>query len=451
MKAQQDDLVKVFEDFIGGQKVLIADTNAAARATLCKLLIEMGIKTAQLVLTSSYPKAEAEIETSRPKLVICDFDLGSRSGLDLLQKQRAKFPDSKDSLFVLATGNNSQSAVARAAEEDVDCFILKPFSSITFRSSILKAVVLKVQPPEYLKVIDRGKTYLTSGQLDEAIKSFEFAAGLDPSPSLACYYLGQANFVKKALEPAEGGYRSGLNYNKIHYRCMVGLYEVLAARKLSKDAYEVIKRISQYFPANPKRLAEVLRLAVVTESYDDIEKYYQLFIQIDDRNEEIVRYICAALVVCGKYYLRKGLQSRALELFQKAAVSAAGRTNILREIIMALVEYGLLKFADEYLGRFPPDTQSGKDYLTMKLLIAHNSTPALRVVDTGRDILKMGIQDPLVYQILISRTGEAGLNASVQDLVNKAAALWPEKKDFFQKLAEDAAKKGAQSAVKTEK
>ncbi len=428
-----DALARVFTQFIADKKIVVADSSATSRSTIANLLTFMGAKMTNIRLASDYDTAEAEIKATKPHMVICDYDLGRQSGLNLLQSQRVQLPEARDSLFVLVTGNSSQSAVARAAEEDVDTFVLKPFTKEILRQSILRAALLKISPPAYVKTINAGKELLFSGKIDESIPIFEKAKTLDPSPSLAHFYLGQAKQMKQALQEAQGSYASGLEFNKIHYKCMVGLYEVLAAQKRDREAYEVIKKISQYFPANPQRLSAVLRLAIKTQSYEDVERYYRIFTTIDTRSPEMVRYVCAALVVCGKYYLKSSLTSRALELFQKAAVTGAGRTNILREIIVSLADADMLKAAEQFMKRFPPDTQSSADYAVSELTLLDRSGNVGGTIDRARAYLSKGIQDPHLYMILISRSTESKLTAgNVDELVRTASQKWPDQKSAFE-------------------
>lgn len=430
-RAQQ----KAFESFVSDKKILIADSSGGARASIAGVLTQMGAKMSQITLVQGFTEAEAEIEKYAPAIVIADYDLGKRCGLDLLQRQRAARPDLKESIFILVTGNTSQSAVAKAAEEDVDTYVIKPFTAGVLKASILRAVLMKIDPPEYVKVIERGKKELSEGKVDDAFRTFEFSKTLDSAPALSCFYTGQVQDMKKAAETAEGDYSKGLQYNKIHYKCLVGLYENYMNRKKHSDAYDVIKRISHYFPANPQRLTAVLRLAVMTGSYEDVERYYRIFTNIDERNEEMIKYVCAALVVCGKYYLQQNFGTRAIELFQKAAITASGRTRILREIIIALLDSGLAKQADEFLRRFPPETQSGVDYQAMNLLIMDQMSPRSQVIEKGRELLSKDLHDPIIYRILIRRSVEASLTHAVEDLLRAAQQRYPDQKATFEKAA----------------
>ena len=124
-------------------------------------------------------------------------------------------------------------------------------------------------------------------------------------------------------------------------------------------------------------------------------------------------------------------QSRALELFEKAAVTAAGNTRILREVVTALAEVDLIKPAQTYLGRFPPNTQGGPDYLAMDLLVIHKSGMLGRAIERGREILSKGVEDPLIYQTLIRASAEAGFVPAAEALVSKAQAKYPEQKQAF--------------------
>ena len=435
--SKQDVLAKQFQNYISTRKILIADGSAVSRTALGKQLIVMGAKPSDIVLVPNFTLAESEIERIKPEIVICDYDLGKRCGLDLLQKQRLQRPESKSSLFILVTGNSSQSAVAKAAEEDVDTFILKPFTAEVLRNSIMKVALAKIKPSEYFQEIEKGKEQLVAGNFDQAATHFEAATKLDSAPSLACFYLGQANLIKQSLENAQGYYNKGLEYNKIHYKCMVGLYEVLSAKQRFAEAYDIVKRINRYFPANPQRLSAVLRLAIMTKSYDDVEEYYRIFMGIDERNDEIIKYVCAALVVCGKYYLQRKLGSRALELFQKAAQTGVKRTKILKEIILTLVEFGMVKEADEFLKRFPAEKQNTPDFFASDLLVSDASGSNPMVLDKARELIEKGVDDPIIFKIIIRRSIERNMVPAAEDMLRTATQKWPALKDEFVKIMEE--------------
>ncbi len=440
--------------WLADQKVLIADSNASSRAGVAKILSQYGVKGTNLQMADSYALAVEQIQAHKPGVLITDFDLGKGAGLNLLQEQRLSNPAAKDSLFVIVTGNTSQSAVAQAAEEDVDTFILKPYTIEIFRNCLIQAIIGKITPNEYLKTIQAGKDLLMTGKPDEAVKLFEKAKTLNSKPALACFYAGQAELMKKLLDKAEGDYKQGLSYNKIHYKCMVGLFDALMDRKSYTEAYEVMKKMSLYFPANPKRLTTIIRLAVMTNKVEDMEKYHLIFTSLDSRSPELVKYICAGLVVCGKYYLKTGSQSRGLDLFQKAAVSSAGGPKFLREIIFALCAHKCYKEADAYLKRFQPDARTSGDYFASDLIVVSKLLAADETVNRGRAMLKAGAADPSIHEILIEASIKANQIKAAEELGAEAKRKWPKLAAQFDQALKterpeppkDAAKPSAEAA-----
>lgn len=435
MENGADKNADTFKKYLGGKKILVVDPSASSRTGIFKIFSDMGAKTNQVILVNNYHSAEEEIRKHKPEIVIAEYDLGKQCGLELLQKQREQNPDSKKMLFLLVTGNSSQAAVARSAEEDIDGFVLKPFTPEVLRRTIMMTAINKIKPPAYNVKIDEAKGLLAANDLDGAEKLLNEALELDPKPSLALYYLGQVKFLRQLAAESEGAYKTGLGFNKIHYKCMVGLYEIMMKGQKHKDAYEVVKRISQYFPANPKRLSEVLRLAIINEKYEDVEKYYQIFTNIDERSETLIKYICAALVVCGKYYLQTSNRSRAFELFQKATATSAGRTNIIREVVLSLIEHKLSKEASEFLARFPAEAQSGEEYHLLRFQILNLTGSASAVIALGKELMGKGFVNESLYEIMIGRAREAGNASMAENLLFEAQQKFPESRKFKEKAA----------------
>src|SRR5690606_2867503 len=100
-------------------------------------------------------------------------------------------------------------------------------------------------------------------------------------------------------------------------------------------------------------------------------------------------------------------------------------------IMVALIADGHAKEAGEFLTRFPPESQSGPDYLTMEFALQDLELGPSASVDRGRKLLARGVHDPLLYQLLIHRSKEAGLADAVDALVGEAAKRWPDQRAEF--------------------
>jgi CheY-like chemotaxis protein len=417
---------EIIRNYLGENQVLIADTVSSARVTLATHLVSLGASRARMSLTSSFEEAQAVIQQMKPKIIFCDYMLGKKSGLDLLIDQKVIYETSKikDTLFVLVTGSASQSAVARAAEEDVDTFIIKPYTIKRFEKSFSDAVIAKLRPNEYHRKIDEGKDLLVAGKIAQATTILQEALKLDPTPTLACFYLAQAALMKEALTSAKGNYQKGLSYSGIHYKCLIGLYDLLYEQKKFSEAYELVQRIARYFPANPKRLAAVLRLAVTTGNYADVPDYYDLFIALEERPDDLTRHMCSAMAVAGKHALGRREKDKAIDIFDKLAVTCAGRTNYLRYAVESFVERDLFAEAGRILRRFDPVSHASDDYQLASFLVASGTKSASEVLNQGQLMLRQGIQSEDAYRILIRIARE-------QKLENMADEYFEQLKKFL--------------------
>lgn len=428
---------EILSQFLATSSCVIADTFQGARTRLAGSLVELGAKISKISLCATFEDARNEIREKKAKVVLTDFNLGKHSGLDLVHDLRQNFQNdfnSQETLFILISSNSSQAAVAKAAEEDVDSFILKPYTTQLFIDSLQSAVIAKLYPSEYVQLIQKGKAQLFQGKAPEALDYFEKAIPLNRHPSLALFYKGQALKMKKILEQAHASYQEGLHFNQIHYKCLVGLFDTLLDQGKKQEAYEVVRKISQYFPSNPNRLKMIVRLVVETSRYEDLEEYYSIFTQLDERSDELVRHICAALIVGGKYFIRNDSYDKAVSFLEKVCISCAGRSRFIRWAIQALDQPHSISDAKRLLPHFPPEEQSGPDYLISEYLIECRIKGPNKMIQKGLQLLQQGIQSETIYRLLLEGYALAGQKTAAEDLYLKAVKLFPDERSRFEEL-----------------
>lgn len=425
----------VIRDYLKGNTVFVVDSSGVSRARLSSILVELGAKASMIKTFGSFDQAEHHYKELKPKIVFSDYKIGARSGLDLFESMAAsKLVNANDSLFVMITSNSSQSVVARAAEEDVDAFILKPYTIQTVKQIFIKTALDKLFPSEYMQLIAKGKDLLLAGAYDQSIEVFEQAKVLTESPTLACFYHGQALYMMDAMGEAEGIYKSGLEHNKIHYKCLVGLYDLMMEKNLHEEAYDIVRMIAEYFPANPKRLAQIIHLAIITKNYSDIEEYYNFFVDFNYRTEELINYICASLLICGKYYLQMNYTDRAFTLFEKASITAQGHTKFLRILMEYLTEF---KHHDRYnsvIRRFDNDSFHTPDFKLADFLTKHLNMKPVKIVKQCNDFIREGIHSSSLHYLLIENNKKLGRVEDAENAFQEALERWPEKTSTFYRL-----------------
>lgn len=422
---------QIIRNYLQENLVYIVDTSGVSRARLARILVDLGANAQKIRTFGSYEQAEHHFLIEKPKIVFSEFRLGCRSGLDLFESLR-KVTSSKDSLFVLITSNSSQAVVARAAEEDVDAFILKPYTINTVKKIFVKTAMDKLYPSEYIRTIEEGKEELFSGNYPAALEILEKAKRLSDTPTLAFFYYGQAEYMQKEVSKAEKSYEEGLQYNKIHYKCLVGLFDLTMERQQYKEAYDIVRMIAEYFPANPKRLATIIHLAVKTENYSDIEDYYNFFINFNYRSDELTRYVCSALLICGKYYLMRGFSEKAFALFEKVGITAQqGHTKYLRILIEYLTEFNQHDYYDAFIRRFTNDTYDTPDYKLASFLRKHLHMQPTKIVGQCQEFIRSGVQSSSLFYLMIQNNIKLGRTDDVETAYQQAMNLWPEKAHTF--------------------
>lgn len=423
------DKKELFKKFLEENDVLIVDKNPSSRNRLLKTISDLGSKRHMIHSVGSMIEAEDIINTKKIGLVLSDYFIGGGSGFDLFKKVRENHPDSKNLCQILVTSNISQTAVAKAAEEDVDSFIIKPYTIQIIQESLINAVNAKIYPSEYIVKIEEAKLAMEKTQFEEAIVLLKEAMTMHSKPALALFYMGQAEYLRKALSEAEGSYSKGLSFNNIHFKCLIGLYELFLQENKLQQAYQVVKKVAKFFPANPDRLTQIVRLAIQTEHYEDMPYYYDIFTTLDERSKVLINYIGAGLYISGKHQLINGNVSEALRCFECVAVSCSEFTKFLRAMITVMVENNLVGEAESFLSRFPSGSLDHDDYLVSEYLIfsQKNKDPNFSV-RRGLDLYNKKIRDYMCMKEMITAMKTSGIKEDkLKEYQSEIETLFPEK------------------------
>lgn len=405
------DKKQIFNEHILTTEVLIVDKNPSSRTRLLKLMYDMGCSRTNLYSVASIAEAEVIIQHKNIGIVLSDYFIGGGSGFDLFKMIRKSRPEDRKLTLILVTSNISQTAVAKAAEENVDSFIIKPYTIQSIQENLISTIAAKVRPSPYILKIEEGKALIAEKKFDEAKQVLEEAKALHTKPALALFYIGQADYLQQAIKNAEGSYGTGLTFNNIHYKCLIGLYELFVEQRKYNQAYQVVKKIAKFFPANPDRIAEVIHLAIRTQNFEDLQMYYDIFITLDERNEKMKNYMGAGLYVGGKHYLMKDEVNEALKYFDQVVVSFSEYTKFTRAIIKVLSDNKKLDAAEKYMSRFPAGYTDHRDYLISEyLILSHREQNKSRVVKYGLELYNKDIRDAQCLSIMVAAMEKCNYN-----------------------------------------
>ncbi len=423
------DKKEVFKQFLEENEVLIVDKNPSSRNRLLKTIYDLGAKRHMIHTSGTLAEAQEIIATKKIGVVLSDYFIGGGSGFDLFKIIRDKDPNNKNLCLVLVTSNISQTAVAKAAEEDVDSFIIKPYTIQSIQENLISTVVAKIKPSDYIQKIEEGKAHISAGRYNEALSVLKVAMSMHSKPALALFYIGQAEYLKNHVSEATGSYNEGLTFNNIHYKCLVGLYEIFMREEKFTEAYQVVKKIAKYVPANPDRLAQIVRLAIRTNHYEDMQMYYEIFTSLEVRTQTLINYIGAGMYVAGKHCLIENNVDGAMQFFDNIAVSCSEFTKFLRAIIAVLVEHGMHSDAEKFLSRFDAGSKDSDDYMVSDFLISsrNNQDPGF-IIKMGLELYNRKIRDYKCMYTLIDAMVRGGYKSErIAPYKEEMENLYPDK------------------------
>jgi CheY-like chemotaxis protein len=423
------DKKEIFKSFIEKNDVMIIDKNASSRSRLLKIMVDLGCKRHMIHTAGSITEATEIINTKKIGVVLSDYSIGGGSGFDLFKLIREREPDNKQLTLILVTSNISQTAVAKAAEEDVDSFIIKPYTVESIQNNLVSTIANKVQPSEYILKIEEGKQLINNGEYLEAIEVLKKAIPLHSKPALALFYIGQAEYLNSQADEAQGSYNKGLNFNNIHYKCLIGLYEIFMRDGKLHEAYQVVKKVAKYFPANSDRLTQVIRLAIQTEHFEDMQFYYEIFTSLEERSSLMINYIGAGMYISGKHSLLNKNTETAFQYFDNVAVSCSEFSKFIRAIVTVLIENEKTDQAEKYLSRFTPEDRDGEDYLISDYLVDSVRIQEQTIlVKKGLELYNRKIRDFDCMKIMVEAMTKCEYKEDrIMQFKIEMLDLWPDK------------------------
>lgn len=425
----------VSEAFLADRNCLILEPSSSFANLVLQALLELGAAQKNIYLAKRYHQGLSALKEHKPCVIVSEYEVDGQFGLSLVEEQNQIVPDADERVFMVITNNAHDSAVAEAAEEAVDGYLLKPFSAGDLIERLREAVEEKANPTPYAKTIRRGKEFLEMGHFQEAERAFLSAKVLSDKPSLACYYAGQVSTLEKEYERALSRYREGREFNGLHYKCLLGEFDSLFSLKRYKDAYELVQTLTNYFPITPHRLGKIFITAVYTYNFDDIPEYYEIFKNFDRRPKELIRIMTAAALTGGKYFLREKRFEEADSYFHMAITISGRDKETIKIVIQLLLNGGRARSAEKFFQMLPNEMVGGEEHALIGFRIDQHILDEFKVVQKGKQLIKKGYADEDVYRTVIQAQVKMGRQVAAETIIIKAVKKYPDlRKELYDLL-----------------
>lgn len=420
-----NDLGQKIRAFIGDGSCLIVEPSASFSANLQTCLSDLGVPLSQISTARRFDEALRFIRDSKPKLLVTEYDVPPGSGLALVEAHEALFEED-GRISIVVTRNSSDSAVAQSAEGAVDAFILKPFSTDVFRTKINEVCERKLHPSPYESKLRDGRKLLLQKEIDPALALFLEAKTLETKPAMACYYAGSAFQARGESDEALKEYREGLAHHPLHYKCLIGEFEVLMERKDYAGAYVLIPQIRHNYPVTTQRLGQFLIAAVFTYHFDDLPDYYRLFVDSEARTPWLTELIGLALLTAGKYWLKRGDFSKALADVEMGITTQGKSLSYIAMATEEFLKFDALNEAEAVFAKILPADVGTPVHSQLKFKLDRKTLDAEALIERGRRMVAEGLATPDIFRILIELLAKAGKETLAESLISKAVESSPD-------------------------
>ncbi|MBW2618555.1 MAG: response regulator, partial [Deltaproteobacteria bacterium] len=142
-------------------RILLVDDKPNMRRTIKNMLRQAGYS--KFVEADDGDTALDRMKSHDIDLVLCDWNMPRMTGIEVLHVVRQD-PELKDLPFLMVTAEIEARTVAEAGEDEVDAYIIKPFTPALLQKQIQEVLEKKRAPSPIETHLNLGQVYLKSRQ-----------------------------------------------------------------------------------------------------------------------------------------------------------------------------------------------------------------------------------------------------------------------------------------------
>jgi two-component system chemotaxis response regulator CheY len=317
-------------------KILIVDDVPNMRKTLRGMLYSIGYK--DVIEADDGDTALAQIKSNPVDIVIADWIMPRMPGVELLTEIRED-PRMRDMPFILITGETDEAQITRAAEEDVDGYIIKPFVATVFEKKIKTALEKKANPPLVETHIKTGMVYTDNGMFNEALVELEKAQSI--APNSARIELAKARIHEKMgdMKKAEKCVKTAMTLNPKYLKAYNRMAELQIKKGNEEAAMEALMAVAKISPNNPKRLFVIGKYQLKQGKLEEAKTSFLSALSNSRRDKELFGEV-------GEAYLASGHEDMAIDAF-KNSLDIVENVHIYNRLGIALRRKKLYREAIE--------------------------------------------------------------------------------------------------------
>lgn len=422
--SSQDNIKK----FLMSKQSLIVDKSSTIRSLINQVLISLGQPKNQIIEASKYSDAIQIIDKQLPLIIFTEYFVDQNLGFDLFQRVTLSGVSEKERFFCMITANSDDYAIAKAAEEEIDAYIIKPFSKDDVTHYFQKCIKEKLILTPFQASLEKIKFDIMKQNYTEAITDLNKLIQTSKKSALCYYYSGYCKQKLEQFQESLEDFNQGLKIHPGHYKCLVGKFDSLEKLQRQAEAYEVIKYLNSKYPVNPSRLGVITMLAVYTKNLSDIIKYYTIYSSLEKKDEKLSRIMSAATFAYGKYLINLKNLIEGINTLRKCVNASNRSPEYLKKIVDLLTINNEPKAAVEFLNMFSIEEQNTSAWKLMyfNAISLYESTD--RILQKGKSLLDEGVIQFDIVRKMAELMKTTQKKSNVENFIYKYVDKFPDQR-----------------------
>lgn len=388
------------------------------------------------------------LATHEKKMIIVNFTHDLKEAFSFVVEIKfGKVREVQDTeILMLGTMEKNYSDFS-SLEGAVSGFVSLPIVKKNLVQSLTNMCLDIMRPPPYDTILGLSRDFISDKNYDVAETLLTKASKLHPRPAQAMYYLGKLDEDRGNFGSAFKKYVGALKANKNHYITLRAMFRVLIAQKRIEDAIKVLKKMFAAFPTPS------VVVSTFVESFE-LEKKPQAILLIDqnikdfinDENKQAIRAAFhSATAATFKALVKAEKYKEASGIFGILINYAPEPTNEILELKTTVIEKRLGNFYLDIWPLIPSKIQNKAKIIEAQAEIVDKACTRDTALKTCQELVKghgAGVQ--MVYEVLIRKASEAGLDRVAERAIEGAIERWPDQAIHFRSLTKIDVKKGVQ-------
>lgn len=378
-------------------------------------LDNIGVSPSNISIAKSMEESISILRDKKPHYLACYINPKDTDVFAIIDEHKKIIPNSLERYFLAFSEGRALYTFAQALEEDIDGYIIEPFSQSKVLTKLNTSLASKVSPSSYKKGLIKVKDLIGQKDLSNARILCRSIMFLHPRPAMAYFYLAKIEEALGSPDLAIKEVINGLKLNKEHYHCLIYLHELYFQKKDFDRAYRVLKKVLETFPLSMHRMFDVFRSGISSGHFDEIQIYCLKLLKEEGHELPIIRFCCAGLIVCAMNTLGHKSENNGIALLKQTLKYSKSDPRILKNIFMSYYRFGLHKNANKILDIFKKEDYHSHHYHSCRFLKELNSTlPLENMIANAPRNLSLSQYDEDCCSALLIKTTNLGIEGDLE-------------------------------------